>query len=55
MNTLADNFLWDKDKTSILTMASGMYELVLCFFCRSKPIVTLIVNGENITTKGSIP
>ena len=26
-NTLPDNFLWEKDKTSILTVAPGLYEV----------------------------
>lgn len=30
-----------------------MYELVVCFFCRSKPVITVLVNGELLTTKGT--
>lgn len=26
-NTLPDNFLWEKDKTNILTVAPGLYEV----------------------------
>ena len=27
-NTLSDNFLWEKEKTSILTVAPGLYEVI---------------------------
>jgi hypothetical protein len=37
MNTLPDNFLWEKDKTSILTVAPGLYEISFGFFARNKP------------------
>lgn len=53
VNTLPDNFLWDKDKTSILTLASGMYEISVCFFCRSRPIISIIVNGESVLSRSS--
>ena len=29
VNTLPDNFLWEKDKTSILTVAPGLYEVLI--------------------------
>jgi len=60
-NTLPDNFLWEKDKGSILTVAPGLYEVnlsYLCgtkkpqvtfgFFAKKKPTVQLMVNGEPI-------
>ena len=28
VNTLPDNFLWEKDKGSILTVAPGLYEVI---------------------------
>lgn len=28
-NTLPDNFLWEKDKTNVLTVAPGLYEVSL--------------------------
>jgi hypothetical protein len=27
VNTLPDNYLWEKDKTSILIVAPGLYEV----------------------------
>lgn len=48
VNTLPDNFLWEKDKTSILTVAAGLYEISFGFFAKKKPTVQLLVNGEAI-------
>ena len=50
MNTLPDNFLWEKDKTSILTVAPGLYEISFGFFARNKPNIQVLVNGEPIIT-----
>ncbi len=50
MNTLPDNFLWEKDKTSILTVAPGLYEISFGFFSRNKPNIQVLVNGEPIIT-----
>jgi DNA-binding IscR family transcriptional regulator len=47
-NTLPDNFLWEKEKTSILTVAPGLYEITFGFFAKKKPTVQLLVNGEPI-------
>jgi len=47
-NTLPDNFLWEKDKGSILTVAPGLYEITFGFFAKKKPTVQLMVNGEPI-------
>jgi len=40
--------LWEKDKTSILTVAPGLYEINFGFFAKKKPSVQLLVNGEPI-------
>ena len=60
-NTLPDNFLWEKDKTNVLTVAPGLYEVVILlfmcnniqkvtfgFYARKKPTVQFLVNGEPI-------
>ena len=39
VNTCPDNFLWEKEKTSILTVAPGLYEVIFGFFARKKPTV----------------
>jgi len=39
VNTCPENFLWDEDKTAILTVAPGLYEITLGFFSSKKPTV----------------
>eukprot|EP01022_Parablepharisma_sp_SALTPOND_P008023 TRINITY_DN135086_c1_g1_i1.p1 TRINITY_DN135086_c1_g1~~TRINITY_DN135086_c1_g1_i1.p1 ORF type:complete len:770 (-),score=136.49 TRINITY_DN135086_c1_g1_i1:282-2591(-) len=48
VNTCPDNFLWEKDKISVLTVAPGLYEVSLGFFASKKPAVQLLVNGEPV-------
>ena len=50
VNTCPENFLWDEDKSAILTVAPGLYEITLGFFCAKKPTVQVLVNGETILT-----
>ena len=50
VNTCPENFLWEEDKTVILTVAPGLYEITLGFFCAKKPTVQVLVNGETILT-----
>jgi len=52
VNTFPDNFLWDLEKTSILCVAPGLYEVAFGFYCRRSPVVQLLVNGEPIFTAG---
>ena len=52
-NTCPDNFLWEKSKTSILTIAPGLYEVGFAFFSRKKPSVQLVVNGEVLISRSS--
>lgn len=47
-NTLPDNFLWEKDKANVLTVAPGLYEITFGFFAKKKPTVQLLVNGEPV-------
>lgn len=48
VNTAPDNYLWEKDKTSITVVASGLYELTMGFYSDKKPTVQLLVNGEPV-------
>jgi len=48
VNTAPDNYLWEKDKTSITVVASGLYELTMGFYSDKKPTVVLLVNGEPV-------
>ena len=50
INTCPENFLWEEDKSVILTVAPGLYEISLGFFCHKKPTVQVLVNGETILT-----
>lgn len=49
INTLPDNFVWEKGKTSILIVAPGVYQICCGFFGKEKFAVTVIVNGETIS------
>jgi uncharacterized protein (DUF2267 family) len=48
VNTAPDNFLWEKDKISIVTVAPGLYEIILGFYSRKKPSIQILINGEPI-------
>ncbi|CAD8126069.1 unnamed protein product [Paramecium sonneborni] len=48
INTLTENFLWDKDKPNIIVVAPGIYEITLGFFAKKKPKIDIMVNGETI-------
>ena len=46
LNTFPENFLWEKDKTSLLVVSAGLYEVNYGFFSYKKPSIQLLVNGE---------
>ena len=48
INTNPDNFMWEKDRCAITTVAPGLYEVTFGFFTRKKPQVQLLVNGEPV-------
>ncbi len=48
VNTCPENFLWQEDKTMILTVAPGLYEITFGFYSSKKPTVQVLVNGETI-------
>lgn len=48
INTLTENFLWDKDKPNIIVVAPGIYEVTFGFFAKKKPKIDILVNGEVI-------
>lgn len=49
VNTCPENFLWQEDKTAILTVAPGLYEVSFGFYSHGKkPTVQLLINGETI-------
>lgn len=48
INTAPDNYLWEKDKTSVTVVAPGLYEIDMGFYSDKKPTVQLLVNGEPV-------
>lgn len=50
MNTAPQNFIWEKDKTGIIVISSGLYELSFGFFTRERPDIQLYVNNEVVKT-----
>jgi hypothetical protein len=51
VNTCPENFLWspEENRTSILTVAPGLYEITFGFFSGGKkPTIQVLVNGETI-------
>lgn len=52
-NTLPENFMWEKEKTSILTMSAGVYFINFAIFSKKKLRVQFLVNGENALDTGN--
>jgi len=50
VNTCPDNFLWEKDKTSVMTIAAGLYEIKAGFFAAKIDKIQVLVNGEPAKT-----
>ena len=48
VNTCPDNFIWEKNKTAIVTVAPGLYQLVLGLYSKKQPTAQVFVNGEAI-------
>lgn len=48
VNTAPDNFIWEKEKTNIVVVAAGLYEITIGFYADKKPTVQLLLNGEPI-------
>ena len=43
VNTAPDNFLWEKEKTSVMVVAAGLYEISMGFYSDKKPTVQILV------------
>ena len=48
VNTAPDNYIWEPETSSIMVVAPGLYEITFGFYCKKKPTVQLLVNGETI-------
>mmetsp|Transcript_2104 Transcript_2104/g.6253 ORF Transcript_2104/g.6253 Transcript_2104/m.6253 type:complete len:243 (-) Transcript_2104:202-930(-) len=48
INSDSENLQWEKDRSSILVVVPGLYEVTFGFFSRRKPTVQLLVDGEPV-------
>ena len=48
VNTCPDNFIWEQNRTSIIAVAPGLYEVTFSMFSNRQPTVQLLVNGEPV-------
>lgn len=46
INTCPDNFLWEKGKPSLISVAPGLYAISFGFYAKKEPTVHLYLNGE---------
>ena len=51
INTMPENFIWEKDDTCITVKEKGIYLLSLGFFVREKPTIQVIINGESVLSQ----
>ena len=51
INTMPENFIWEKDDICIMVKEKGIYLLSLAFFVREKPNVQVIINGESVLSQ----
>ena len=52
-NTMRDNYLWEEDRTSLMIVNKGVYEIKIVIFTDDTDAkITLVVNGENIIQRG---
>ena len=51
-NTMRDNYLWEEDRTSLMIINKGVYNIKVVIFTNNNDIkITLVVNGENMVSK----
>ena len=48
INTTPQNYLWERDSSTLLTVEAGIYQVSLAFFDCRKPSLSLLINGECI-------
>ena len=48
INTCPENFLWERNKTAIVMVAPGLYQISLGFFSRRSENAKVYLNGEVI-------
>ena len=53
-NTMRDNFLWEEDRTSLMIVNKGVYNIKIVIFSNELDTnVTLVINGENLVSKNN--
>ena len=51
-NTMRDNYLWEEERTSLMIINKGVYNIKIVIFTNDKDVkITLVVNGENLITE----
>ena len=48
VNTCPENYLWEEDRPVIVTVAPGLYEVLIGIFARKSPGIRVLVNGEAV-------
>ena len=51
VNTLPENFIWEKDDICITVKKKGIYLISLGFFVEEKPTVQVMINGESVLSQ----
>ena len=54
INTCPDNFLWEKNKCSIICVAPGLYQMVFGFYSKKDPLIQIFLNGEPLQTASKV-
>ena len=49
---MRDNYLWEEDRTSLMIINKGVYNIKVVIFTNEPNVkITLVVNGENLVSK----
>lgn len=55
LNTLKENFIWEKNSTSLVVLNGGLYEVAFGFFSKQRPSAKLYFNNEVVCSCGGFP
>jgi hypothetical protein len=55
LNTLRENFIWEKNATSLVILNGGLYEIGFGFFSKQRPAAKLYFNNEIVCVCGGFP
>ena len=47
-NTAPNIFIWEKDTINLIVSESGVYQFDIAFFVKTKPVITLMINGDKV-------